>query len=520
MDKQVQSEAEGPPGSRTVALNVAHALWIQARTNPTRPALQDGPRDWTFAELYGDARHYSDSIADLGVGRGDRVLLVASTSASFVIAYYALLSIGAVAVTVNPASTAPELQHFALDADCALILASHESGKAAVEVAENLSIPLHFVEPASQPSRSDARSPVDVGPHDLAVLLYTSGTTGRPKGAELTHANLIASATGFRAALNITDQDRVGTGLPLFHVFGQVVVMGTTFSAGARLTIQAPFSASGLLRTAAEQSLTVVAGVPTMWNAMLHSQVNVLASELNLRLAISGGAALPLAVCREFDDRFNCTILGGYGLTETAGAATFNQPLGLTKEGSVGDALPGVLIALHDDEGRDVPTGHVGEVALQGPMVMRGYWRQPAETSGTFRDGWLLTGDLGRFDEDGYLWIVDRKKDLIIRGGYNVYPKEIEELLYQHPSVLEAAVIGLPDDHLGEEICAVITTTDGEKLDPVSLSTWLAERLSPYKLPRVYRVVPALPKGSTGKILKREILPLSRTNDDVMIATL
>lgn len=302
------------------------------------------------------------------------------------------------------------------------------------------------------------------------------------------------------------ENDRMGTALPLFHVFGQACVMGTAFRTGASLSLLRPFSGPAVLQMAAAHEITILCGVPTMWNAMLHADIDLSSKDLpRLRLAASGGAALPFEVAKAFNDRFGCMVLDGYGLSETTGAATFNVPDGKRKEASVGPALPGLEVAVVDADGKPLPPGEAGEVAIKGPVVMRGYWRRPDATAEVMRDGWFLTGDVGRQDEDGYVWIVDRKKELIIRGGYNVYPREIEEILYAHPLIREAAVIGVPDERLGEEIAAIIALHPGASLDPAELREWLEERLATYKIPRIYQYMDELPRGSTGKILKRAI---------------
>src|SRR5699024_2884766 len=317
--------------------------------------------------------------------------------------------------------------------------------------------------------------------------------TGTPKGAVLTHGNLLGCGAGLSEALDLTADDRLGTALPLFHVFGQAAVMCTIYSACGSLSLLRPFDPAALLRMAADQRLTGLAGVPTMWNAMLHAETEVTAEDLSsLRLACSGGAALPLEVAKAFRDRFGALVLDGYGLSETAGAATFNRAIHPRKEMSVGRALPGGALAILDENRRRLAAGEVGEVAISGPYVMSGYWQRPEATDAVFEGEWFLTGDIGRMDEDGDLWIVDRMKDLVIRGGYNVYPREVEEVLYGHPDVREVAVIGVPDARRGEELAA-------------ELRGWLEERVAAYKVPRIYHLVEALPKGATGKILKRQI---------------
>lgn len=486
--------------------NAAGLVWTWADTTPDVLALRERERTWTFAQLREGVRGAMEELTERGVRPGDRVLVVVPTSAEFVLTYHALLALGATAVTVNPLCTPRELTHFVQDAGCTFAIGWHEGAGPVTETAAVEQLPLWLLETGCVRAPEGAPDPREVGAQDAAVLLYTSGTTGAPKGAVLTHANLLACGAGFAEALQVTGEDRMATALPLFHVFGQAAVMFTVFTAGGSMSLQRPFDPAGLLRMAADQQLTSLAGVPTMWNAMLHAETDVTAADLtNLRLACSGGAALPLEVAKAFRDRFGAMVLDGYGLSETTGAASFNREIHPRKEMSVGRALDGCKLGIFDDDRNQLPPGEVGEVAIAGPVVMREYWGRP-EATDAVRDGeWFFTGDIGRMDEDGDLWIVDRKKDLVIRGGYNVYPREVEEVLYGHPDVLEAAVIGVADERLGEEIAAVITPQPGASIDPGAMRAWLEERVAAYKVPRIYRIVEELPKGATGKILKRQI---------------
>lgn len=486
--------------------NAAGLVWTWADKTPEAVALREGERTWTYAQLRTGVRGAMERLVALGVEPGDRVLMVVPTSAEFVLAYHAVLALGATAVTVNPLCTQRELTHFVDDAGCTTALGWHE-GREPVEATANAAdLPLWLLEPGCVAAPQGQPALADVSPEDAAVLLYTSGTTGAPKGAVLTHGNLLACGAGFAEALEVTREDRMGTALPLFHVFGQAAVMFTVYTPGGSLSLMRPFDPAALLRLAADQQLTALAGVPTMWNAMLHADTDVTAEDLaHLRLACSGGAALPLKVAKAFRDRFGAMVLDGYGLSETTGAASFNRAIHPRKEMSVGRALDGCRLSIVDDDRNHLPPGEVGEVAIAGPVVMREYWGRPDATADVREGEWFFTGDIGRMDEDGDLWILDRKKDLVIRGGYNVYPREVEEVLYGHPDVLEVAVIGVPDERLGEEIAAVVTPQPGATIDPAALRAWLAERLASYKVPRIYRLVEALPKGATGKILKRQI---------------
>lgn len=484
--------------------NTAEIVRHHAETSPDDLALVVGDREWTYLEL---DRAIGGAVAELrsrGVGPGDRVLMVMPTSAEFVFVYFAAFSLGASVVTVNTLSTPAELRYYAEDAECSLAVTWRDSAEAMSAVGRETGTPVWVVAPAAITPATEPHDIAQTGREDAAVILYTSGTTGRPKGAVLTHANILDTGDAFVEALGTTREDRVATGLPLYHVFGQVSVMTSSMRSGASVFLLHPFDGAAMLQLVASRHITALSGVPTMWIAMLHAETDLGPEDFAaLRMASSGGAAMPLEVAQAFQARFGARILDGYGLSETAGAATVTRPEGESKELSVGPPLPGTRITVLDDLHNPLPPGEVGEVAIDGPMVMKEYWRRPEATAAATAGRWFLTGDLGRMDEDGNLWIVDRKKDLVIRGGYNVYPREVEEQIYGYPGVREAAVIGLPDDRLGEEVAAVIAPTPGQVLDPEAIRTWLGESLSPYKVPRVYMFMDSLPKGPTGKLLKR-----------------
>jgi long-chain acyl-CoA synthetase len=341
---------------------------------------------------------------------------------------------------------------------------------------------------------------------DTAVILYTSGTTGRPKGAELTHSNLIRNADlTVRTLLTLTSEDVVFGGLPLFHTFGQTCALNTTVMAGATIALLPRFSAQGALEIIDAQRVTVFAGVPTMYSALLGVPDHRGYDTSSLRVCISGGAALPVEVLHRFEDEFGCIILEGYGLSETSPVAAFNHPDRVRKPGSIGTAVEGVELRVVGLDGEDVPQGEVGEIAVRGHNIMKGYWKRPDATAEAIRDGWFLTGDMGRVDADGCYSIVDRKKDLIIRGGYNVYPREVEEVLYEHPAVAEAAVVGAPHAELGEEVVAVVALSAPGAATAEELREFVKSQVAAYKYPREVRIVEALPKGPTGKILKRDL---------------
>ena len=340
------------------------------------------------------------------------------------------------------------------------------------------------------------------------MILYTSGTTGVPKGAELTHANLLRNAEVTAATLLAAGPGDVVMGcLPLFHSFGLTCGLNAAVLGGACLALLPRFDPGEALEIISREKVTIFEGVPTMYAALLHHPDRGQADVSSLRVCVSGGAALPLEILRGFEDAFGCPILEGYGLSETSPVASFNHPGRPRKPGSIGTPVAGVQMRVVDDAGAEVPQGEVGEVAIRGHNVMKGYWRDPDATAAAIPDGWFRTGDLARVDEDGYFYIVDRKKEMIIRGGYNVYPREIEEALYEHPGVAGAAVVGIPHESLGEEVGAAVALKPGASATPEELREFVRERVAAYKYPRQVWLVDQLPKGPTGKILRREVHP-------------
>jgi long-chain acyl-CoA synthetase len=340
---------------------------------------------------------------------------------------------------------------------------------------------------------------------DTAVILYTSGTTGTPKGAELTHANMHRNASVTATSLLSLDPEDVVMGcLPLFHSFGQTCGLNAAVLSGACLTLIPRFSPAAALEVISRDRVTVFEGVPTMYVGLLGTDAGA-ADTSSLRLCVSGGAALPVEVLHGFERAFDTVILEGYGLSETSPVATFNR-YDNRKPGSIGLPIEGVEIKLVDaDDGDLTTTGEVGEIAIRGHNVMKGYWNRPEATAQAMRGGWFRTGDLAKADEDGFYYVVDRKKDMIIRGGYNVYPREIEEVLYEHPAVLEAAVIGVPHPSLGEEVGAAVALRPSAQTTPEELREYVKQRVAAYKYPRHVWLTDGLPKGPTGKVLKREI---------------
>jgi long-chain acyl-CoA synthetase len=503
IQKFLLREREG----RTAMANVAQAIWDRAASDPERVALRGTGAPWTYGRLRERAAAVASRLREAGVGPGDRVLLVAPPVPEFAGAYYGILAAGAIALTANTMSTLRELEYLGTDADVALVIGWSEIRPAPEQAAAALGVPYWpLIDGLADFAEASAAQPHPSTADDTAAILYTSGTTGRPKGAQLTHGNLAACASIFTELLEVGPEDRLGSALPLFHVFGQAVVMATALRNGASVSLLPRFDAEELLELVRRDRVTILSGVPTMWNALLHAGDGASAEDFaSLRVAGSGGAALPTEILRAFEERFGCVILEGYGLTEATGAVTFNGLRRPRKPACTGIAVPGCEVEVRGDDGRRVATGEVGEVYVRGPQVMKGYWNRPEANAETLGDGWLRTGDLGTLDDDGDLRIVDRKKDMVIRGGYNVYPREVEEVLYEHPDVVEAAVIGVPDEHYGEEVAAVLALRPDADFDSAALRAWAKERLSAYKVPHLFVCVDELPKGPTGKILKRAI---------------
>jgi long-chain acyl-CoA synthetase len=428
----------------------------------------------------------------------------------FPVAYYGVLRAGGIVVPMNVLLKRREIAFYLEDSGARLLLAWHGFAAEAREGAADAGAELIEVEPGPFASLLAAQEPAtgvfDTDEDDTAVILYTSGTTGKPKGAELTHANLAKNAdVASRTTCVIEAGDVVLGSLPLFHSFGQTVAMNASMKVGACLTLVPKFDPAEALATMQRDSVTHFYGVPTMFGALLNHPERESYDTSALRTCITGGASMPVEVMRGFEEAFGAIILEGYGLSETSPVASSNHPDMERKPGSIGTPLEGVEMKVVDEDDNEVEQGEVGEIVIRGHNIMKGYWQRPDATEEAMRGGWFHSGDMARTDEDGYFYIVDRKKDLIIRGGYNVYPREVEEVLYEHPKIREAAVIGVPHDEWGEEIGAAVVLHEGEEMAPEEVSQYVKERIAAYKYPRIVWFLDDLPKGPTGKILKREI---------------
>jgi long-chain acyl-CoA synthetase len=489
--------------------NLASVMTRHAAAAPERPAIRLDDVVLPYGALDEASARLAGLLAARGVGPGDRVGLILPNVPYFPIALYGILRLGAVAVPMNPLLKAREVAFHLSDSGARVVFAWTQFADAARAGAESAGAECVVVAPGEFEQRLGAAEPArelaEREPDDTAVIIYTSGTTGTPKGAQLTHHNLLDSAA---VALDLVDTgpDSVALGaLPMFHVFGMNSGLNSTIAAGGSVTLLPRFDAGKALEIIERDRVDIFLGVPTMYAAMLHHPERAGHDASTLDLCVSGGAAMPVEILRGFEEAFGCKVLEGYGLSETCGMATFNRPDRERKPGSIGLPVAGVQIRLVDEADRDVPPGEVGELVMRSPHVMKGYYRRDDATAEVMRDGWFHTGDMATVDEEGYYFIVDRKKDLIIRGGYNVYPREVEEVLYEHPAVREAAVIGVPHDSLGEEVAAVVALKPGAEADPDAIRAYAKERVAAYKYPREVFLVDELPKGPTGKILKREI---------------
>jgi long-chain acyl-CoA synthetase len=492
--------------------NLASILDFSAAAQPDGTAIRLDDLTVSYRQLSDAARRVAGLLASAGVSRGDRVGLMMPNIPAFPAAFYGALTAGAVVVPMNPLLKSREVAYYLSDSGARLLFAWRDFAGEAAKGAADVGAEVIQVDDADLRSALEGHGPAassaDADDTDDAVILYTSGTTGQPKGAQLTHGGLARNARLTAETLLQNHPNDVMMGcLPLFHVFGLTCGLNATVLAGGTLTLLPRFDAGKALDIIARDRVTIFEGVPTMYAGMLHHPAADSADTTSLRVCVSGGAAMPVEILRGFEEKFGCVILEGYGLSETSPVASFNHPNRPRKPGSIGTPVEGVEMRLVSDSGDPVPAGEVGEIAIRGHNLMKGYWGKPAATAEAVPDGWFRTGDLARIDDDGYYYIVDRKKEMIIRGGYNVYPREIEEALHEHPAVAEVAVIGMPHAELGEEVGAAVALKPGAEATPAELQQFVKARVAAYKYPRRVWLVAGLPKGPTGKILRREVRP-------------
>jgi len=492
-------------------MNLASILTTSAARGGTNVAIRLDDLALTYAQLDAATTHFAGLLHAKGFSPGDRVGIMLPNVPHFPVCYYGVLRAGGVVVPMNVLLKEREVAYYMGDSEAKLLFAWEGFVEDAIPGAEQAGAECVVVGATEFVQLVGAAQPrpelVDTADDDTAVILYTSGTTGTPKGAELTHFNLTRNCEVSRDLFDF-GSDAVTLGaLPLFHSFGQTCALNATILGGGTLTLIPRFDPVKALEIIARDRVTVFEGVPTMYGAILHTPDRDRFDTSTLSICVSGGAAMPVELLRGFDKAFDCKVLEGYGLSETSPVAAFNHPDRERKPGSIGTPIEGVEMKVVDDEDREMPQGEPGEIVIRGHNVMKGYWKRPDATAEVMRGGWFHTGDIATVDEDGYFFIVDRKKDMIIRGGYNVYPREIEEVLFEHPAVREAAVIGVPHDEYGEEVAAVVVLKDGADASADELREYVRSRVAAYKYPRHLWFMGDLPKGPTGKVLKREIEP-------------
>ena len=492
--------------------NLASNLVATAQAHPDKVAIKLDDAELTWQQLHGLAAKAAGALRAAGLEPGDRVSLILPNVPAFPVLFYGTLLAGGIVVPMNPLLKAQEIEYFYTDAGAKFSFVwgdFADEARGGAEGTDTRVIVSGPVGPSEEdlPAGEPIATPVERDGNDTAVILYTSGTTGRPKGAELTHDNLDLNAKRSADDIIAIQADDVIMGcLPLFHVFGLTCGLNTAVRTGATLTLIPRFDPAKALEIIERDNVTIFEGVPTMYGAMLNHPNMSSTDKSSLRTCVSGGSALPEQTIKEFEEAFQVRLLEGYGLSETSPVASFNMLDRPSKPGTIGRAIPGCEMKLIGEDGQTVGPGEgVGEIAIRGDNIMKGYWGKPEATADAIPDGWFRTGDIASVDEDGYYTIVDRKKDLIIRGGMNIYPREVEEVLYTHPDVLECAVVGVPHPELGEDVGAAVSLREGASGDLEEIKEYVKERIAAYKYPRTIWVLDELPKGPTGKILKREI---------------
>lgn len=510
-------------------MNLVSAVYKTSIEQADKVAYHFGGKDTTYSEFENSVSRLATALKELGVDKGDHVAFLLGNTPHFIISLYATMRIGATAIPINPLYTPDEITYIVRNGDVKAVIAldallplveagvqlfpdvqayvvcetkpdTFEKLKTLSPSAKEKVYPFTLLIAQSEPKVK----PVEINDDDTAIILYTSGTTGHPKGAMLTHKNLYSNARDVSDYLQFNENDRVITTLPVFHVFALTVVVNAPLLTSAQLIIVPSFSPKEIFRIGRELQPTVFAGVPTMYNFLYQFPEGNPDDLKSLRLAISGGASLPVALLHNFEEKFKVRISEGYGLSEASPVTCFNPTDRERKPGSIGTNIVNVVNKIFNELGEEVPVGEVGELVVKGPNVMKGYYKMPEETAMAIRDGWLYTGDLARMDEEGYFYIVDRKKDMIIVGGYNVYPREVEEVFYKNPGVLEAAVVGVPDPNLGEEVLAYVVMKD-KSITVDELHAFCREHLVKYKCPKEIILLDELPKNTTGKILRRNL---------------
>ena len=483
-------------------MNLATAFAHSAEKNSAKTAIYWGDREYSYAELAAQTARASGYLRErAGVRPGDRVGLWLKNCPEFVPALFGILQAGGVVVPINNFLKPAEVGYILNDAGVDVLITDETLAAAAAELTGNrptlrcLSVEELLKEEGRPEAMASSRTE-----GDLAVIIYTSGTTGRPKGAMLSHANLLHNVESCRLVLQCVHEDRMAVLLPMFHSYMLTVGVILPLVVGASMVlIRSLHPPRNVLQEVVTHQATILPAIPQFFRSMVHAPIN---TALPLRMAISGAAPLPVQVLNEFAEKFAVPLIEGYGLSEASPVVSKNPLNGVRKAGSIGLPIPNVEMSIQDDDGDFLEAGEIGELCVRGGNVMVGYWNQPDETAKVMRNGWLLTGDIGFRDADGYYFITDRKKDMLLVNGINVYPREVEEILYQFPGVKEASVIGVPDARKGEQPLAFIAANEGAAVDERALLQFARGKLADYKVPRRVVFLEALPRNATGKILK------------------
>lgn len=492
-------------------------------------AIRWGEREYTFGELEGLTNRYARGIQSLGVKKGERVCIFMQNSPEFIIAHFGNLKAGAITVPLNVMYRKHELRHMVNDSGAVAILVSQENLQYVNEVRKELKTLQRVVVVSDSPAegctlfrdllegQADTRLPAQNSEEDLAVICYTSGTTGLAKGAMLSHANFLANISTLASIWELAEHDKLMMALPMFHVHGLGIVLHGMAYCGYSMVLHERFDSKRVISSIHRHRCTVFMGVPTMYVRLIEEDLKDVDLSC-VRLWAVGSAPMPVEVLNKFKEKFRAEILERYGMTETAVVIASNPHRGLKKVGSVGPAIPGVQISIVDEDSVPLARDEVGEITVKGPNVMKGYWNRQAETDEAFKNGWFHTGDLGFLDEDGYLHIVGRKKEMIIASGFKIFPREVEEVVHAHPKVREVAVVGIPDPVRGESVRAYVVPKEGVAITPEELEEYCRKNLAAFKVPRTFEFVEILPRTPSGKILNRI---LSRVKvKDLMITSI
>ncbi|HPL10146.1 MAG: long-chain fatty acid--CoA ligase [Smithellaceae bacterium] len=495
--------------------NIGEMVQTQGRRYPDRIAIRFYERDITYRELDEQSNRVANGLLRLGVRKGDRVCMLMDNSPEFYYTYFGINKIGAIAGPVNCWWQIAEIRYLLKDSGAVVLFCDHTYRGHIDKIIGETPDLQHVIEREAADDRflpfekmltePVALADAAISPDDVSTIVYTSGTTGSPKGVLLTHRNILTNSWQASLLANIDEKDVILCFLPLFHVNGLVITGTSPLSKGSQIVLRRNFSASEFWECVAKYRVSIFSGVPTVYQILLNTPGFEGLDVSSLRYGVCGAAPMPVETIRKFEETFNMIIVEGYGLTESTAGATANPINGVRKIGSIGIPFAGTEIRILDDEDKEVPQGDVGEICIRGDHVMKGYFNKPEDTAQTLRGGWLHTGDMAYKDEDGYLFIVDRKKEMIIRGGENIYPKELEGIICRHPDVAEVAVVGVPDAIYGEEVMACLVLHPDRMLAEEAFQDWCRANMASYKVPKYVNIRASLPRNLLGKLLKKEL---------------